>query len=212
MYANITIRIPVWLDRICIWPVLLYRRLTFGESYRRIYLGDGVYTKVDPDVYYEKCRFRWFLSDGKKSYPARTIKIGHRNIRKSFLHREIFKPRKGKIVDHRDKDPFNNLRSNLRQASYSQNAINRPKRKNTSSKYIGVNWNKNARKWCASIRCHPKGRSVVKHLGYFRDEIEAARAFDIAALKYHKDFANLNFPREDYVKTRTGYKFAGEAA
>ena len=212
MYASITIRIPVWLDRIFVWPVLLYRRLTFGEPYRRIYLGDGVHTKVDPDVYYEKCRFRWFLSDGYKSYPARTIKIGHRDIRKSFLHREILKPSMGKIVDHRDRDSFNNLRSNLREATYSQNALNRPKKENASSKYFGVHWHKKAQKWCAAIRYHHEGRSINKHLGYFRDEVEAARAFDIAALKYHKDFANLNFPREDYIKTRTGYKFIGKVA
>jgi hypothetical protein len=212
MYASITIRIPVWLDRICIWSVLLYRRLTFGEPYRRIYLGDGVYTKVDPDVYYEKCCFQWFLSDGNKSYPARTIKIGYRNIRKSILHQEILKVKKGKLVDHRDKDPFNNLRSNLREATYSQNAMNRPKKKNASSKYFGIYWNKKDRRWCATIRCYLKGRPVNKHIGNFRDEIEAARAFDIAALKYHKDFANLNFPREDYIKTRTGYKFIGKVA
>jgi hypothetical protein len=210
--VNVQIKVPNWLDRICVWPLLLYRRIAFGEPYRRIYLGDGVYTKVDSDVYYEKCRFRWFLSDGNKSYPARTIKIAHRNIRKSLLHREIFKPTKGKLVDHRDNDPFNNLRSNLREATYSQNAMNRPKKKNTSSKYIGVNWHKKPRKWRATIRCHHKGRPVIKHLGYFRDEIEAARAYDIAALKYHRKFANLNFPREDYIKTSSGYKFAGKAA
>jgi hypothetical protein len=32
------------------------------------------------------------------------------------------------------------------------------------------------------------------HLGYFTDEIEAARAYDEAAKKYHDQFACLNFP------------------
>jgi hypothetical protein len=212
MFASLTIRIPVWLDRICVWPILLYRRLVFGQPYRRIYLGDGIYTKVDPDVYYEKCRFRWFLSNGTKSYPARTIKTGPRKIRRSFLHREIIKPRKGKLVDHRDNDPFNNLRSNLRPATFSQNMSNRPKfKKKTSSKYLGVSWNKQHKKWGVKIRCMQKGRSILIHLCYTGDEIEAARAYDMAALKYHKIFANLNFPREDYVKTSSGYKFAGDS-
>jgi len=30
-------------------------------------------------------------------------------------------------------------------------------------------------------------------LGYFNDEIEAAKAYDQAAKKYHNDFASLNF-------------------
>jgi hypothetical protein len=212
MFASLTIRIPVWLDRICVWPILLYRRLRFGEPYRRIYLGDGVYTKVDPDVYYKKCRFRWFLSYGNTSYAARTIKTGPKKTIRSFLHREIVKPRKGKVIDHRDNDPFNNLRSNLRPATPSQNMINRPKKINSTSKYRGVHWYKQQKKWRAeiTIRCHQKGRSVMKFLGYFCDEIEAARAYDMAALKYHRKFARLSFPREDYVRTSSGYKFAGD--
>ncbi|MGA2092181.1 MAG: HNH endonuclease [Sedimentisphaerales bacterium] len=209
--ASIQLKIPNWLDRICVWPLLLYRRLKFGEPYRRIYLGDGAYTKVDPDVYYEKCRFRWFLSCGNTSYAARTIKIVPQKTISSYLHREILKPPKGKVVDHRNNDPFNNLRSNLRPATPSQNMINRPKRINSSSKYIGVNWSKQHKKWRVAIQYRQKGWPVTKFLGYFCDEIEAARAYDIAALKYHKVFAHLNFPREDYVKTKTGYKFAGDS-
>jgi hypothetical protein len=56
-----------------------------------------------------------------------------------------------------------------------------------------------------------KGRTIIKHLCYTSDEIEAARAYDIAAIKYHKDFARTNFPCEDYVKVRNGYKYAGKS-
>jgi hypothetical protein len=212
MAATVSISIPVWLDRICVWPLMLYRRLTFGQPYRKIYLGEGAYTIVDPDVYYEKCQYKWFLAgNGRKGYPTREKKIGPQETRKSYLHREIVKPRKGKLVDHRDNDPLNNLRSNLRQATHSQNTINRPKRPNTSSKYIGVNWDKHRKKWRTAIRYQQKGRTIIKHLCHTSDEIEAARAYDMAAIKYHKRFARLNFPREDYVRTRNGYKFADQS-
>ncbi len=216
MFAFLTIRIPVWLDKICVWPILLYRRLTFGEPYRKINLGEGAYTIVDPDVYYEKCQYKWFLvGAGHNEYPIREKKIGPYKTVRMSLHREIMKPRKGKLIDHRDNNPFNNLKSNLREATRAQNAQNRPKAKiKASSKYRGVSWNKSDNRWLVRISWQKKGRRVRKIIGLFRkeNEIEAARAFDMAALKYHKDFANTNFPREDYIKTKSGYKFAGDTA
>jgi hypothetical protein len=210
--ANVQIKIPDWLDKICVSPLILYRRLKYGEPFRKIYLGEDTYAIVDPDVYYEKCRFVWFLSEGNKSYPARTIKIGPEKHRVSFLHKEIVKTRKGKLVDHRDNDPFNNLRSNLRPATFSQNMMNRPKTKSkTSSKYRGVSWRNSNHKWLVRIEWERNGRRIRKTIGYFVNEIDAAHAYDMAALKYHKDFANLNFPREYYVKTRAGYKYAPES-
>jgi len=209
LFANYTIKVPVWLDKICVWPMLLYRRFKYGEPFRKIDLGEGAYTKVDPDVYYEKCRYKWFFSgNDRKGYATREMRIGSQKTKRSCLHREIVKPRKGKLVDHRDNDSLNNLRSNLRQATHSQNTINRPKRANTSSKYIGVYWNKQRNMWRASIRYMQKGRSIIKHLCYTSDESDAARAYDMAALKYHKDFARTNFGREDYVKAGNGYKLA----
>ena len=91
--------------------------------------------------------------------------------------------------------------------------MNRPKIKTkTTSKYRGVSWYEPRRKWRTAISYMKKGRTIIKPLGFYSDELEAARAYDMAALKYHKDFANTNFPREDYVKTKAGYKFAGDTA
>jgi hypothetical protein len=34
--------------------------------------------------------------------------------------------------------------------------------------------------------------TITKHIGYFEDLIEAAKAYNEAALKYHGEFAKLN--------------------
>jgi len=46
-------------------------------------------------------------------------------------------------------------------------------------------------KWAAAIRCNNR----TYHLGYFDNEIDAARAYDRAPRKYHGEFAALNFPQ-----------------
>ena len=59
----------------------------------------------------------------------------------------------------------------------------------TLTKYKGVHWDTERNKWLATIvfnRDHT-------HLGSFDREIEAARAYDRAAEKYHGQFAALNF-------------------
>ena len=75
----------------------------------------------------------------------------------------------------------------------SQNNINRPhiKKKSAHSKYRGVTLEKRINKWQTQIRINGKHKII----GYFNDEIEAAKAYDKAARKHHKEFAVLNFPK-----------------
>lgn len=65
---------------------------------------------------------------------------------------------------------------------------NRTKRNQSYSLYKGVVWYKNINKWGAQIR-HNKKRI---YLGLFIDEYEAAKAYDMAAKKLHKNYANIN--------------------
>jgi hypothetical protein len=98
-------------------------------------------------------------------------------------------------VDHINHDKSDSRTKNLRIATISQNGGNRLKQRGASSKYKGVSWHKLNSKWQCAIMVHKK----AKHLGYFNSEIEAAKAYDEAALKYFKDYAYLNFPTESAI-------------
>jgi len=197
MKVNITIGIPAWLDKICAWPVILYRRWKYAEGFRKIYLGEGEFTIVSPKDYYLLKNFNWYLGgNGNEFYVFRNTKIGHGKIRMVSMHRQIMGFPKGLLVDHKNNKPLDNRRSNLRVATPAQNSCNKPKIKTkTSSKYIGVSLHKSRNRFDANIRYG--GKKI--YLGSFDSEIDAARAYDRAAIKYHGEFARLNFPREDYA-------------
>jgi hypothetical protein len=63
------------------------------------------------------------------------------------------------------------------------------KRKNATSKYIGVSFDKARNKWTVRILINGKPKS----LGRFDSEIEAAKIYDKYALLYYGDKAKLNF-------------------
>jgi hypothetical protein len=104
-------------------------------------------------------------------------------------------PANGLLVDHRNSNGLDNRRANLRLATHTQNMHNCRKRKNATSRFIGVWLDKKRKLWESAIM--NDGKKIF--LGRFKTDIDAARAYDKAALEYHKDFARLNFPRENYV-------------
>lgn len=103
------------------------------------------------------------------------------------------------LVDHIDRNGLNNQRSNLREATQTQNHTNSRKRSDKSSTYKGVYWNFRNRKWIADIRVNGK----TTYLGSFVNPIDAALAYDEAARRIHKEFARVNFPREGEVGALT---------
>jgi hypothetical protein len=74
-------------------------------------------------------------------------------------------------VDHINGDPLDNRRANLRVATPAQNAQN-VRRAGGSSPHRGVSWYRKYACWRAAGRIN--GRSY--HLGYFDDDLAAARA------------------------------------
>ncbi len=198
MNASLTIPIPVWLDRFFTWPLMVYRKLKFGYAYRKIYLGEGHWTIVDADIYYRLGNLKWHLIGSKgKFYAVRNVKVDDMRTTTVRLHREIMNAPAGFLVDHRNGETMDNRRDNLRIATTCQNMQNRrvKKKQGASSRFIGVYFDKGRKNWIYQLRANGKLVST----GRFATEVDAARARDMAALKYHGEFANLNFPRENYA-------------
>jgi hypothetical protein len=76
MSANLNIRIPEWLDKICVCPLMAYRRLKYGYTFRKIYLGEGEFTIVEPADYYALGKFKWILlGTGYNLYAVHEVNI-----------------------------------------------------------------------------------------------------------------------------------------
>lgn len=117
---------------------------------------------------------------------------------KTYLHRFIMKAKKGQMIDHISRDGLDNRRCNLRFCTRSQNNRNSSIRKDNSSGYKGVSFDRDRKKcWVAKI-CF---NGVEYWLGSFYSKIEAAFAYDAKAIELFGRFAWLNFPKSIDLST-----------
>ncbi len=124
--------------------------------------------------------WNWHSCKGNHTtYAARTL-LG----RKVFMHRVIMGDPPGIDVDHRDCDGLNNRRGNLRNATQSQNNMNRRLQSNNTSGLKGVSWSKRDSKWQAQIKIQRK----AIHLGYFASPEAAHAAYCAASADLHCEF------------------------
>lgn len=121
----------------------------------------------------------------KTFYAQTTVRVDGRQT-KRYMHGLIMD---AKGVDHINRNGLDNRRCNLRVCPPRLQMANQGSR-GGSSRFKGVTWNKRRGKWCAKIQV----RGQWHHLGYFDDELDAARAYDEAALAWHGEYACLNFP------------------
>jgi len=135
----------------------------------------------------------------KRTIPYAVTGIWNKETKKTdirYLHRLILNAEKGQFVDHINGNTLDNRISNLRICKNKDNIRNQPKPKNNTSGYKGVCLIKRNCKLSKpfSSRIGVDGKNI--HLGYFSTAEDAAKAYDIAAKYYFKEFARLNFPEK----------------
>lgn len=90
------------------------------------------------------------------------------------------------LIDHADGNRANNRLSNLRKATYSQNAANAKKHVHNTSGIKGVSFDETKKRWQATITVNNK----QMHLGRFKTKDEARAAYMAAAKMHQGEFAN----------------------
>jgi len=167
-----------------------------------IFLTHGKFALIDEEDLEKISKHKWHAK--KKVESGKAIWYAARNeysretqkCKTVLMHNEILG---GLFVDHINHNGLDNRRCNLRFATHQQNNQNRGKNKNHrfTSKYKGVTFyrkSKTARKLGARIKVNGK----VIWLGTFETEIEAAQAYDLAAIEHFGAFAKINeYSREE---------------
>jgi hypothetical protein len=104
------------------------------------------------------------------------------------LHKIINQTPDGFITDHINGKKWDNRRSNLRSVTHQQNAWNRGANPSNGTGLIGVAKSKKGYRFRANIRVDGKN---IK-LGSYKHPIDAAIAYNEAAVKYRGQYARLN--------------------
>lgn len=163
---------------------------------KKIKLTQDKFAIVDDKWFGYLNQFCWCAKRSRKTfYATRKIIINGKHTSEQ-MHRVILglAPGDPRQADHRNHDGLINIESNLRIATNSQNQQNSTRRTGykglqTTSTYRGVCFSKLNKKWIAYIRVN---RHLI-FLGFFSEEIEAAQAYDDAAIYQFGEFANPNF-------------------
>jgi hypothetical protein len=161
---------------------------------KKIPLSQGKFALVDDEDFEWLNQWKWFAHKScYMFYAERHIYPNGKDVIVK-MHRQILglKPGSKEVGDHINRNGLDNRRSNLRAVSESINKYNCSIYKNNTSGYRGVHWWKTASKWKAYIDINGKRKS----LGHHPTAIDAAIAYDKAAIEIWGTNAYLNFPEK----------------
>lgn len=147
---------------------------------KKILLTQGKYAIVDDEDFDELNQQKWF-------FHSNGYAVGKVDGKAVYMHRVIAGTPSYMLTDHANGDKLDNQRTNLRICTYAQNGYNQ-RTNSGSSIYKGVCWITRDKKWRAQITLNKKR----KFLGYFNNEIDAAKAYNEAATEHYGEFACLN--------------------
>lgn len=160
---------------------------------KEIPLTKGKVVIVDDEYYDELSRYKWRAVKFKNRsafYACRSLSLPNNKQRLIWMHREIINPPYGKQVDHINGNSLDNRLENLRVCTVQENQCNRGVPKNNTSGYKGVTRSaSNSKNWVAQI-CF--NRRHIR-LGSYADIVDAAKAYDEAAIRLFGEFARTNF-------------------
>lgn len=146
--------------------------------------NSGLVAIVDDEDYDLVFGFPWIATGGKWNTYAK-FGYGPRTARKhELMHRMITGCPDGFEVDHINHNGLDNRKENLRVVDSSQNKWNQRIKSNNKSGFKGVHYDNRRQRFVASIQVGKKRL----YLGVCRDILDAAKAYEDAAKKLHKEY------------------------
>ncbi len=161
------------------------------KAWRYITIHPNTKIKIDSEDFEKVNQHSWRVTKGStgrlRVVTSFRTKAGVRSV---TLGKFLMNPPKGKqVYPRRFNDGLDYRKHNLLVCSLKERQRLLPKNRTaTSSAFRGVSFIKKQKKWRAAIEV--KGSTI--NLGNFRSEVEAAKAYNIAAKKFFGEMSYQN--------------------
>lgn len=161
--------------------------MSFIEFTNSVEGKEGFWIDSEDEELISQSSWQWFTTNRGHTY-AYSTRDGEAAVK---AHRLILGLKRGdSSVDHINHDGLDNRKANLRLAGQSLNNGNRnaQRREDATSRFKGVGWDSKNCKW--KVRIMKDAKEIW--IGRFKNEEDAARAYDVAALSIFGEYALTN--------------------